>query len=638
MPNRIKYTTTPTENTIKVGNFVLGVVTGATYAPTSTTSFYNGYNVPSGGYVVYQNKATLGPSVFAPTGNTQMVNLTKSLGNMTATTINDSLKWINEQNTIIAVNREYENIVTSGLTMLLDAGFTPSYPLSGTSWTDLSFGGNNGTLTNGPIYSSDNGGSIAFDGVDDYVTNIGTTSTFSFIQNTGIFTISAWVKLNDLSTARYFMGNNDGTTVSKGFYLGYSGVSGRLWLSITYGTSGQLTLNQTKNNFFTDNNWVLVTCVGNGTTCQFYKNGTSFDTPGNFGTFSTGDSSRGLSVGRINNLNSSYWSGNVALTQIYNRPLSSAEVLQNYDAQKSRYVSSPTPTPTISQTPTPTISPTVTPTRTLTPTPTVTPTRTLTPTPTPTPVTYDPNAQAFITAAGITNTTQKIAVNQLVLDLKSYSLWDKMKVIYPFVGGTATSHKYNLKDPRDLDVAYRLQFNGGWTHNSNGIQADGSTGYANTFAATNTTAIPNQSNHWSSYNKTINTNPFGGYTGVADYPASFALFGFLSSSDNNGYLGLQNSAGGFTSRIGLINGTVTSFNNAVLYFNGTATQTYSNSISSFSNSFNYYLGAMNYEGTPDTYSDTLVSFTSLGNSLTATNAANLYTAVQAFQTTLGRQS
>jgi hypothetical protein len=354
MANRIKYTTTPTENTIKVGNFVLGVVTGATYGPTSTTSFYNGYNVPSGGYVVYQNKATLGPAVFAPTGNTQMVNLSKSLGNMTATTINDSLKWINEQNTIIAVNRDYENIVTSGLTMLLDAGFTPSYPLSGTSWTDLSFGGNNGTLTNGPIYSSDNGGSIVFDGVDDYVTNIGTTSTFSFIQNTGIFTISAWVKLSNLSSARYFLGNNDGTAGGKGFYLGYSGVSGRLWLSITYGTSGQFTLNQTKNNFFTDNNWVLVTCVGNGTNCQFYKNGISFDTPNNFGTFSTGNSSRVLGVGRINNLNSSYWSGNVALTQIYDRSLSSAEVLQNYDAQKSRYVSVPTPTPTNTPTPTPT--------------------------------------------------------------------------------------------------------------------------------------------------------------------------------------------------------------------------------------------------------------------------------------------
>jgi hypothetical protein len=232
-----------------------------------------------------------------------------------------------------------ENIVTNGLVNYLDAGYGVSYPGTGTTWNNISgVSGGTGTLTNGPTYSTDGGGSIVFDGVDDYVTNIGTTSTFSFIQNTGIFTISAWVKLSDLTTARYFMGNNDGTAGSKGFYLGHSATSGRLWLSITYGTSGQFTLNQTKNNFFTDNNWVLVTCVGNGTNCQFYKNGISFDTPNNFGTFSTGDSARVLGVGRINNTSvSNYWSGNVALTQIYNRPLSSNEVLQNYNAQKSRF-------------------------------------------------------------------------------------------------------------------------------------------------------------------------------------------------------------------------------------------------------------------------------------------------------------
>jgi hypothetical protein len=231
----------------------------------------------------------------------------------------------------------YGNIVKNGLVFDLDAAKSDSYPKSGTVWRDVSGFQNNGTLTNGPTFDSNNGGSIVFDGVDDYVTDIGLASTFSFIQNTGIFTISTWVKLTDLSIARYFIGNNDGTTGSKGFYLGYSGVSGRLWLAITYGVGGQTTLNQIKSNFFTDNNWVLVTCVGNGTTCQFYKNGTSFDTPGNFGTFSTGDSTRVLSVGRINNFNSSYWSGNVALTQIYNRSLSPSEVLQNYNATKGRY-------------------------------------------------------------------------------------------------------------------------------------------------------------------------------------------------------------------------------------------------------------------------------------------------------------
>jgi hypothetical protein len=101
-------------------------------------------------------------------------------------------------------------------------------------------------------------------------------------------------------------------------------------------------------------------------------------------------------------------------------------------------------------------------------------------------VVFDTDAQAFITAAGITNPTQQSAINTLVLGLKADSIWTKMNALYPFVGGTATSHKYNLKDPRDLDAAYRLAFFGGMTHNANGIQGDGGSGYADTFAAINT--------------------------------------------------------------------------------------------------------------------------------------------------------
>lgn len=93
----------------------------------------------------------------------------------------------------------------------------------------------------------------------------------------------------------------------------------------------------------------------------------------------------------------------------------------------------------------------------------------------------DSDAQAFITAAGITDITQKNAVIQLVLDLKAASLWSKMKAVYPFLGGTASSHKFNLKDSRDLDAAYRLLFVGGGTHSSDGYKGNGTTAYANTY-------------------------------------------------------------------------------------------------------------------------------------------------------------
>ena len=85
----------------------------------------------------------------------------------------------------------------------------------------------------------------------------------------------------------------------------------------------------------------------------------------------------------------------------------------------------------------------------------------------------DPDATAFLTAAGITDPTISSAIDTLVVDLKGYGIWSKMLAIYPFVGGTATTHKWNLKDPRDLNAAYRLSFFGTITHSSTGVKGDG---------------------------------------------------------------------------------------------------------------------------------------------------------------------
>jgi hypothetical protein len=90
-------------------------------------------------------------------------------------------------------------------------------------------------------------------------------------------------------------------------------------------------------------------------------------------------------------------------------------------------------------------------------------------------------AEAFLTATGITDTTIVDAINTLVYDLQIYQLWGKMKALYPFVGGTAETHKFNLINPLDTNAAFRLAFNGGWTHDLSGVTPNGTTGYANTF-------------------------------------------------------------------------------------------------------------------------------------------------------------
>ena len=257
-----------------------------------------------------------------------MVNLTKSLGNATATTIYDSLKWINTQNTIIAVNRNYENIVTSGLTMLLDAGFTPSYPLSGTSWTDLSFSGNNGTLINGPTFNSSNGGSIVFDGTNDYV-NLSDSDNWFY---TGNFTIEFWYYFNSVpdSLGQFFYNQRvDGNNYffifamnTKWEFDSYSG--GVQGPKITYptthntGTWNCISLTRIENNFSL---YLNSTLVGSQTNSSNLIN---LNAPLEFGRWSGGPSR--------------YINASVSSLKIYKgRGLTTTEIQQNFNAQKSRY-------------------------------------------------------------------------------------------------------------------------------------------------------------------------------------------------------------------------------------------------------------------------------------------------------------
>jgi hypothetical protein len=256
-------------------------------------------------------------------------------------------------------------------------------------------------------------------------------------------------------------------------------------------------------------------------------------------------------------------------------------------------------------------------------------------------VAYDPDAQAFFTASGLTGATNLNAVNQLVLDLKAASIWTKMKAIYPFVGGTAALHKWNLKNPLDTNAAFRLVFSGGWTHSSNGIQGNGVNGYANTFFS-------------SALNMTTNNSTIGVYTRNSATPTGSAYGGvdgsfcgnalsirfsgdnkwYWAANDNQGHAAFNN----ITPLAGLWTVTIdsTNTNNKRIYKNNTL-------ISSgvraqpISTSNNIYISARNRD-TIDTYDNSEFCFFYIANiNLTVAEIGNLYTAVQAFNTTLGRQ-
>lgn len=88
---------------------------------------------------------------------------------------------------------------------------------------------------------------------------------------------------------------------------------------------------------------------------------------------------------------------------------------------------------------------------------------------------FDIDSLNFLNATGITNSTQRLAINYLVTYLKLNNLWDKFYALYPFVGGTlAVNHKFNLKDPRDLDAAFRINFAAATVFSNNGVGLGGS--------------------------------------------------------------------------------------------------------------------------------------------------------------------
>ena len=250
---------------------------------------------------------------------------------------------------------------------------------------------------------------------------------------------------------------------------------------------------------------------------------------------------------------------------------------------------------------------------------------------------FDSDAQAFITAAAITDVTQQNAINTLVVDLKGYSIWTKMKAIYPIVGGTASQHKYNLKDPRDLDAAYRLTYGTGVTHSSTGMVSNGTSGFANTYFNPTTGFTVNDDVHLSFYSRT-NLNSTQIEIGSAISAGGPYLLLEIRTSGTTYYI--MNSSGSYA--------TASDSDSRAFYIGnriGTAEKGFRNntnvisrtSIATVRPNFSTYLLCFNAGGTASTYSTKQCAFASIGDGLTNTDAANFYTAVQAYQTSLSRQ-
>jgi energy-coupling factor transporter ATP-binding protein EcfA2 len=373
MPNTIKYSTTGDTFSLKEGNFFIGVG-DVGKGPSTATQTYNGVSPATSGYTVYIYNPTQASNVsfYSANNGAELITFTNGIAGQTFTSVTQCLNWYATQTNYVCVNIDYESIVTNGLSLNLDAGFTPSYTSSGTTWYDLSYSGNNGTLTNGPTYSGDGGGTIVFDGADDYVVR---NSSINTGQD---FSVFAWIKPGAINVRNGIVGNSYPYSSGVGWFFStatnYGGTLNTFFISIGSDNAYRTATNSS----ITLNTWNYIggTVTNGGQNIKLYSNGIE---TGYFGGILAANtvnySTQEFYVGRRYSANPEPFNGSISIVQIYNRVLSATEILQNYNAQKYRYIP------------------------------------------------LDPDAQAFITAANITNQTQKIAINQLVLDLKSYSLW-----------------------------------------------------------------------------------------------------------------------------------------------------------------------------------------------------------------------
>jgi hypothetical protein len=204
--------------------------------------------------------------------------------------------------------------------------------------------------------------------------------------------------------------------------------------------------------------------------------------------------------------------------------------------------------------------------------------------------------------------------------------------------------KYNLKDPRDLDAAYRLVFNGGWTHSSNGATPNGTNGYADTKLVPSSVFSSINNVHLSHYSRTqnsaISAHDIGVDIGLDALNVSQYFAGVSNKLFMNGQFPINSAEFNQTNTLGLSVGSATSSTLRKLYFNGTLLNTDTNTQNTTLPSGAIYLGS-GRNGTTSPYvaayfSNRQVALSTIGNGLTDTEAANLYSRVQTYQQALNR--
>jgi hypothetical protein len=339
MPNAIKYNVSAETLALKKGNFWIG--TGDVgKGPTSSTGYYNGITPPSGGYSIYLNKVSGGPSIYTVTSDAQLISLTNQIAGVSYTTVAQCLTYYAGQTDKMIFNIDYPSIVTNGLTNCLDVTNVLSYPNNGNTWYDLSGNDNNGSLAIGlPTYTTFEGKrTIRFSNLNKVVYQ-GNHDGFILNSNPGItaagtsFTFEAWF---------YQLSANQGGTV---ILSNAGGCDGYRWGpngSYTYWLLGNSDCSQYSEggiNVSTSfiGRWVQMVGIfdrantlGGGAKFYSYVNNTLEGSVGTYTpTIQLGSPGIAYCCGAFD--------GYLSVVRIYNRALTQTEITQNWNAQKSYF-------------------------------------------------------------------------------------------------------------------------------------------------------------------------------------------------------------------------------------------------------------------------------------------------------------
>lgn len=342
-PNFVKYATTNQNGCLKSKN-VLIAVTDIDYGPTSNTGFWNGVTPPANGYTIYTlpSGATT-PSIVCPGTDTELIYWSQILGGTNISTVSDGLNYITTALTnSVVVNINEPNIVTSGLSLFLDAEYVPSYPSSGvTRWYDLS----------GNQYDCNMVGSVSFTDTSPKSFNYQNTPNYfsgtSSLKNsiTSAITIISWAKITDISKRSVVFDEYE-TIVPYGYVFEVGTLAG-LWTNtcrfFAQGQNNNYSMDYRGTTQFSQNvNYMFtVTFDYASRTAAMYLN-TSAMTASNVGnaTSLTSDwsqSGNDYTLGSYRPEVAIDSSMNQYNIMIYDRVLSLAEITQNFNALKSRF-------------------------------------------------------------------------------------------------------------------------------------------------------------------------------------------------------------------------------------------------------------------------------------------------------------